>query len=134
MPDLNLSAALLGGLQGQIGSFVKQYFDLKKHKIDRKYRATQDIRKNRFMPFVYLQGICALLIIGYICFVPFLSAFLGIPIEVAYEESNGFFTSLFTGDESISWKSLGAATALAPVHIYLASACAFYLFGTSKGR
>jgi hypothetical protein len=84
--DLNFGAAVLGGIQGQVGSIIKNHFDLKRHKVTAKYKAVESIRQIRYKPFVWLQAICAIIIISYVCLIPFVAAYFGIPIEMAYVE------------------------------------------------
>jgi len=131
--DLNYSsAAVLGGIQGQLGSIIKNYFDLKKHKITAKYKAVESIRQIKYKPFVWLQSICAIIIISYVCLIPFFASYFGIPIEMAYVETNGVLKAAFTGSQSISWNDIHGLP-IGPCHVYLSSAACFYLFG-NKGR
>jgi hypothetical protein len=130
--DLGFGAVVLGGIQGQAGSIIKSYFDLKKHKIDAKYKAVQDVRGVRNKPFVFLQSVCCVLVILYVFLYPFFCSYTGIPIDHAYIESNGFFSALFSGNENVKWSEVRGYP-IGPVHIYLSSAVIFYLCG-NKGR
>lgn len=102
---LSLSAAVLGAVQGQVGSVIHKWLDYKYKLKHMKTCATlQDLDNARHVNikgFSITRRILSIMIIFTVCILPFSGYFTHLPVYVFYEQSNGFLVSLFSGDATI---------------------------------
>lgn len=129
---LSLSAAILGALQGQLGSIAGKWLDYKyklKHLKSTTYlQDIENARNVKSKPFLITRRILAVMTGFYIFVGPMFAAYHGIPIFSAYTESNGWLTSLFYGLSTVHWESVRGYV-MSPEQTYLASLTWTLYFG-----
>lgn len=129
---LSLSAAILGALQGQIGSLLSKWLDYKyklKHlKSDTYLKDMNNARNATGSQFLITRRILAIMTGLYIFIFPVFATYHGIPIVTAYSESNGWLSSLFYGMTSVHWIDVRGYV-MSPEQTYLASLTWTLYFG-----
>jgi len=103
---LSLSAAILGALQGQLGSLASKWLDYK-------YKL-KHLKTNAYLLYIFVG--------------PIFAAWWGIPVFSAYSESNGWISSLFYGMTTVHWESVRGYV-MSPEQTYLASLTWTLYFG-----
>ncbi len=132
--DINFGAALVGGIQGQISSIFKNHFDAKKFKTEMKYKSVNDARSVTQKDFISMQKMLCFMTVFYVCVAPFIISFYhDIPIDFAYDESNGLLTWLMSHWSDVKWHKVNGLP-IGPIHCYLVASVVFYLLGVNTRR
>jgi len=100
-------------------TFTKEYVD---------YIKEVDEKKN----YQYAKIAIALMLVCYFVILPPISTALGWPQFFSFEESNGFFTSLFNGDSDIHWHEFDHGSVYPPIMTFCLGQVVTSLFLDSK--
>jgi hypothetical protein len=126
-----LPAAILGGVQGQIGSFLHKWLDYKYQCKILDNKALQDARDSKGKQFLSTRKILAVITSLYIFLAPSIAAWYGIPILFPLEETNGAVTWLFHGSTSVRIIEVKGFVIM-PFQIYLVSLVWSMYFGGKR--
>jgi hypothetical protein len=129
--SMALPAAILGGVQGQIGAILNKWLDYKYQCKLADDKALQDARDTKGKQFLSTRKILAISTVFYIFLCPYLSAWYGIPIFFPLVETNGIFVSLFSGATSTEMMQ-ATGFVIMPFQIYLASMVWSMYFGGKR--
>ena len=90
-------------------------------------------RESKNVHFNYTRRILAFIVFAYFFIFPFIASLIGLPTIISFQETNGFFTSLFTGHYDIVWKTFPCGFIITPIHIYIISQVTTrYFIGQSR--
>jgi hypothetical protein len=130
--SLTLTAAILGAIQGQLGSLINKWIDYKyklKHlKCDTYLKDMEMARSATGKSFLITRRILAVTTAAYIFVFPSLMAYLSIPISVAYVDTNGLLRAIWEGWNTMHWETLEGFV-MTPTQTYLASLTWTLYFG-----
>jgi len=98
--SLSLPAAILGGVQGQLGSFFNKWLDYKYQVKLAEFENQENARNAKGAGFLGTRRVLAISTSLYIFLGPYMASIWGIPICFTYAEVNGFFVALFYGGTS----------------------------------
>lgn len=115
-----------------IGLFQKWMDNKHKRETARDAAAFRDVQAAREVNddwFKWTRRVITLSCVFFILAVPSIASFYGLPIWYGYIEQNGFITSLFSGDTSITWKRLPDGLVIFPIQIYMVEAAFGLYFG-----
>jgi len=124
-----LAGGFIGGL---INRSMNNHHEMQKYLAAKSFKDVQNARGVTDPHIAWTRRTIALLIIMSIFFLPtFVNVIWGVPTYIAYEESNGVFMSLLSGEHNIIWKQLPSGVVLTPYHFALASTVVGFYFGKS---
>ena len=129
--SMSLGAAVLGGVQGQLGSFFNKWLDYKYQVQLADNKAQQDARDSKGKSFLITRRFLAISTSLYIFLGPYIASMHGIPICFTYSESNGFLSYLFYGSTSVHIVEVRGFV-ITPCQCYLASLTWSMYFGGKR--
>ncbi len=103
----DIAATLTGGIFGAGITIFKMMMqnshDQKMRDCDNYYRYMAQQTSNE--SYMWTRRLLALIIVGFIPVALTVGAIKGWPIIIGYQETNGFFSSMFNGGSDIYWKT-----------------------------
>lgn len=133
--DLTLISAVLGAVQGQVGSILNKWLDYKyklKHlKADTYLKDMEMARNATGKSFLITRRILAITTALYIFIFPAFMSWYGIPISTAFVDSNGVVSALIHGWTSVHWQTLRGYV-MTPTQTYLSALVWTLYFGNKN--
>lgn len=129
--SMALPAAILGGVQGQLGAILNKWLDYKYRCKIADDKALQDARNTKGKAFLITRRFLAISTALYIFLGPYIASIYGIPVCFTYTESNGLFTWILYGATSVHIVEVRGFV-ITPCQVYLASLVWSMYFGGKR--
>ena len=118
--SLSLPAAILGGVQGQLGSFFHKWLDYKYEVKLAEFENQENARNAKGSSLLGTRKTISIITCIYIFIGPWVASYWGIPVCFTYGESNGWFMWAFKGSSSTHIEQV-TGFVITPFQCYLAS-------------